>query len=140
MRGFVKLADGVDVAPLVMALQRQGSVFEGQQVVALFAEGWQGAYYAFPQVRTLLLDVMRRVECGQLINVSLLLVNDTSLPPVEDASLARVLLALDAVKCASGDELWELAPGSVLFSAGAEELLLRGADAGMLCITFAPMP
>lgn len=140
MQGFVKLAEGIDVLPLKMAVERQVSVFEEGQV-RLFAEGeWQGQFYAFPQLRSLLLDMMRRVECGKLVSITLLQVETIApLDPLLDGQQCFVILALsDFIINGAGAQR----PGDVLWSNGAVPVVFRGTEEGgfALVVCFEPIP
>ena len=138
MQGFVKLAEGIDVLPLKMAVERQESVFEEGQV-GLFSSGeWDGRFYAFPQLRHLLLDMMRRVECGKLITVQLLQVGQSPpLAPLLDGQQCFVLLALDdfIVEGAGAQR-----PGDVLWASGAQAIAFRATTGFALVMCFEPIP
>ncbi len=86
MRNFLQIAAGVDVLPLVMAIQRQPhgevddillrfsdpSIARDGDTAAVMADGncvWHPAAAALPQVRPILLDLMRRVEAYELNRV-----------------------------------------------------------------------
>lgn len=140
MQGFVKLAEGIDVLPLKMAVERQISVFEEGQV-PLFVEGeWTGQFFAFPQLRNLLLDIMRRVECGKLVSLSLWQVEKMApLPVLVDGEHCFVLLSLsDFIVNGAGAQR----PGDVLWMSGAQETTFRASEEGgfALVVCFEPIP
>jgi hypothetical protein len=137
---FVEIAQGTDVLPLVMAVERQRGVLGEGPKCNLFAQGeWTGEYYAFPQVRGLLLDLMRRVECGALVEVGIWGPGES--PRLPDASVALALVGLVPCVAWCGEDKVELHAGRVVFCSGAEPLVLHGKpDACALVVCFAPMP
>ena len=140
MQGFVRLAEGIDVLPLKMAVERQGSVFEAGRAV-LFVDGeWGGAFYALPQLRLLLLDMMRRVECGKLISITLLQVKHSApLDPLSDSQQCITILSLsDFIVDGAGAQR----PGDVLWASGAEAVVFRATEEGgfALVVCFEPIP
>lgn len=138
---FLGVAQGVDVLPLKMAIERQGTVFgEGTEVV-LYDEGeWKGEFFAFPQMRSILLDIMRRVECGVLARAALVkVVGHCALARVVDSTQALVLLGMDSAQASCAGEDCPLVEGSVLWCSGVDATLLRGSGYA-LAIYFNPMP
>lgn len=139
MQGFVKVAEGVDVLPLRMAVERQDAVFQGKSAVALFAEGeWLGEFYAFPQLRGLLLDIMRRVECGELKNISIVKMGEVeAIGPLGDAACSMVTLMLGdgAVQGAGA-----LRAGDILWASGAFPLIFQAPTGAAVVVIFAPIP
>lgn len=142
MQGFIKLAEGIDILPLKMAVERQLSVFEEEEGKAtLFdAAGWQGQFFAFPQIRNILLDIMRRVECGQLREVELLdIAKAQPLGPLLDSQQCFVVLALgECILTGAGT----LRPGDVVWANGVVPLVFRAPEEGgfALVVTFDPIP
>lgn len=140
-QGFIKLAEGIDVLPLKMAVERQVGVFEGKPAVRLYGEGdWSGEFFAFPQLRQLLLDVMRRVECGVLLDVALVKTEEVApVGPLLDGQQSFVVLALsDFIVNSAGPQR----SGDVLWASGASPLIFRSPEGGgfAIVVTFAPIP
>lgn len=146
MRQFIRLADGVDVLPLLMSVQRQAEgVFGEVEKIGLYAEDWTGEYYAFPQIRPLLLNILHRVESGRLHSVTLLRVRDRlTLPALVDSSQATVLVGIgpESVMMICGEDQVTMQTGSIVFSPNAAELILSAGDgeAFALAIIYSPMP
>jgi hypothetical protein len=145
MSNFVGLASGLDIAPLQMALARQDSVFEGNpDGVVLFAKGeWDAEYFAFPQLRLLLLDVMRRMECGILWQVQLFKLSGEVkvVPALENATDGLGLISIGEVFAVCGNDHFSMATGSVAFCSGAAQLDLMSQTSGcLLLLSFAPLP
>lgn len=140
MSNFVKLAEGIDVAPLVMAVERLAGVFGEKPFCELLVDGdWRPEYFAFPQLRGLLLDLMRRVECGALVSV--FLAKPMEVVALPDPSSAYVCVALHPVVMACGDDEVAVPLGGVVFCTGAEPLQLKGPkDSCSLVVNFTPMP
>lgn len=135
MSAFVRLGDGLDMAPIAMALARQ----EALRNAVLFNGEWQGEYYAFPMMRGMLLDVMRRGECGDI--VSLEFVTEKTFPPLPDSSLGVLLLAVAPIAAKCGEEEIAIPAGAVVFCSCAEELRLFGnIDSCALVMIFSPLP
>lgn len=140
MSNFVKLADGIDVVPLVMGVERLAGVFGERSFCELLVDGdWRAEYFAFPQLRGLLLDLMRRVECGTLVSV--FLAKPMEVVALPDASGAYVCVALHPVVIQCGDDELAVPQGAAVFCTGAEPLQLRGPkDSCVLVVNFTPMP
>lgn len=140
MSNFVKIADGIDVTPLVMAVERMAAVFGEKSFCELLVDGdWQAEYFAFPQLRGLLLDLMRRVECGALVSV--FLAKPMEVVRLPDATSAYVCVALHPVVMGCGDDEVAVPAGGAIFCTGAEPLQLRGPEGSCsLVVNFTPMP
>ena len=138
---FLSVAQGVDVLPLKMAIERQGAVFDDGSEVGLFEKGeWRGEFFAFPQLRSILLDLMRRLECAELHSITLVRVGGVKgLVKVEDSNQAVALLGLDDLECTCAGELTVLAPGAVVWCSGIDEMLLQGVGYA-LAVYFSSMP
>lgn len=140
MSNFVQLGGAGDILPLLLAIERQKAIFGEEEEVCLYAEGeWKSEFFAFPQLRGILLDILRRVECGQLL-LALLVKGNSEFSPLPDASQAMALLGLGNVICSCGDNALGLAPGHVLWCSGAQTLSLNGPESYTLVLTFSPMP
>lgn len=141
MQGFVKLAEGVDVLPLKMAVERQVGVFgEAPSVVLYDGKEWLAEFFAFPQLRALLLDVMRRVECGNLLNVALVKMGAIDpIGPLFEASQSIFMISLDDAIVQGvgpfrvGDVLWASGATAVSFITGE-------ADAFAVIVKFDAIP
>jgi len=140
MSRFVRIGDGVDVVPLAMAVERLGSVFGEKSFCELFATGdWTGEYFAFPQLRNILLDIMRRVECGVLQSV--FLARPMKVVGLSDATQGYVFLAITPCGLRTSGEELPVPAGGVVFSAGAEGVEIFGPESTcVLVMNFAPMP
>ena len=140
MSQFVRIGDGVDVVPIAMALERLRAVFGERKFAELFAAGeWTGEYFAFPQLRNVLLDIMRRVECGTLIGV--FLAKPMQVVALPDAAQGYAFLAITPCGLRTSAEELPVPAGSVVFSAGAEGVEIFGPEGTCaLVLNFAPMP
>lgn len=143
MSNLLPVAQGVDVLPLLMAIERQVAIFAEAPRVELFQGGeWRGEFFAFPQLRGVLLDILRRVECGVLEEVVLLKVEgQATLARLEDATKALVVLGLAPMHCHCGKDTAGLEAGSVVWCSGAEEVELVPPHGGCaVVVSFSPMP
>ena len=136
----MRIGDGVDVVPIAMAVERLGSAFGDKAFCELFAAGdWTGEYFAFPQVRGILLDIMRRVECGVLHSV--FLAKTMKVVPLPDATQGYAFLAISHAGLRTSVEELPVPAGGVVFSAGAEGVEIFGPEGTcVLVLNFAPMP
>lgn len=140
MSQFVRIGDGVDVVPIAMAVERLGSAFGDKAFCELFAAGdWTGEYFAFPQLRGVLLDIMRRVECGVLQSV--FLARPMAVVALPDATQGYAFLAITPCGLRTSTQELPVPPGGVVFSAGAEGVEIFGPEGTCaLVLNFTPMP
>lgn len=139
MQGFVRIAQGVDMLPLRLAVERQEGIFDSHSSVVLFGDGeWKGEFFAFPQLRSLLLDVMRRVECGELKSIAIVRTEGVEkIGPLSDASCAIVgLMVTDGAVQGAGP----LSMGDVFWASGASPLIFSQVAGFAVLVIFAPIP